>query len=130
MLDLTIKKKPRPIWFNISPANLPVPGLVSILHRISGLLLVMGMIWFLYLLDMSLTSELGFRHVAEYLAHPISKLAMLGFAWAFLHHFCAGIRYLLLDVHRGIELPAARMSSFIVLAISLALTVIIGMKLW
>jgi succinate dehydrogenase / fumarate reductase cytochrome b subunit len=50
--------------------------------------------------------------------------------WAYLHHFCAGIRFLLLDLHKGLDLPAARMSSKIVLAVSLALTVIIGVKLW
>lgn len=130
MPDLTIKKKPRPIWFNLSPVNLPVPGLVSIFHRISGILLVLGLIWVLYLLELSLDSELGFRHVREYMTHPAAKLALLGLLWAFLHHFCAGIRYLFLDVHRGIDLPTARMTSFIVFAVSLVLTVILGVRLW
>lgn len=130
MLDLTVKKKPRPIWFNLSPANLPAPGLVSIFHRISGLLLVLALIWLLYLLELSLDSEQGFLHVKEYLAHPLAKLAVLGLAWAFLHHFCAGIRYLLLDVHRGVELATARKTSFLVFAISLVLTLVLGAKLW
>ena len=55
---------------------------------------------------------------------------LLGFAWAYLHHFCAGIRYLLLDLHRGVDLPAARRSSVIVLVVSLALTLIVGVRLW
>ena len=62
--------------------------------------------------------------------HPLAKIAFIGFLWAYLHHFCAGIRYLLLDVQQGIELAPARRSSSIVIAISLALTFIAGIRLW
>jgi succinate dehydrogenase / fumarate reductase cytochrome b subunit len=58
MPDLAAKKK-RPLWYNLSPLNLPLPGLVSILHRVSGALLFLGLVWFLFLLDMSLSSEAG-----------------------------------------------------------------------
>ncbi len=129
MSDLKAKKQ-RPVWFNISPTNLPVPGLVSIFHRISGILLFVGIIWFLFLLDMSLTSPLGFAHFTSYMAHPLVKLVMLVLLWAFLHHFCAGIRYLLMDVHVGVKFPTARTSSFAVFAVSLILTVILGVRLW
>ena len=129
MSDTTVKK-PRPVWFNVSPVNLPVPGLVSIFHRISGILLFAGIVWFIFLLDMSLGSPLTFAHFTSYMAHPLVKLVMLVLLWSFLHHFCAGIRYLLLDIHVGVKLPAARKSSFIVFAISLLLTVILGARLW
>jgi len=55
---------------------------------------------------------------------------MLLFIWAYCHHLCAGIRYLFLDIDVGIELRAARISSFLVLLVSLALTAILGAKLW
>ena len=129
MPDLAAKKK-RPLWFNLSPLNLPAPGLLSILHRVSGALMFLGLVWFLFLLDMSLASEAGYAHAKAYLAHPTVKLALLGFLWAFLHHFCAGIRYLLIDVDKGVQLPAARRSSFAVFAVSLALTAILGARLW
>ena len=128
MTDLTIKK--RPIWYNLSPVNLPVAGLVSIFHRISGLLLVFGILWLLYLLDLSLRSEADFQHVKDYLGHPVAKLAMLVMVWSFLHHLCCGIRILFLDVHIGLELGNARRSSFAVFAISLILTALVGAKLW
>ena len=64
------------------------------------------------------------------MAHPVAKLALIGFAWAYLHHFCAGIRYLLLDLHQGIDLEPARRSSAVVLVVSLALTLIVGVRLW
>jgi succinate dehydrogenase / fumarate reductase cytochrome b subunit len=129
MPDLLLKKS-RPVWYNLSPLNLPVPGLVSIFHRISGLLLVLGLMWLLYLLELSLGSEAGFQRLREYMSHPISKLGMLVMLWSFLHHLCAGIRYLLLDLHVGIALAAARFSSFMVFAISLVATAVLGLLLW
>src|SRR2546425_11751911 len=93
MPDLTAKKK-RPLWYNLSPLNLPVPGLVSIFHRASGALLFLGLIWFLFLLDMSLSSEAGFTRFRTYVGHPLVKFSMLVFLWAYLHHLCAGVRHL------------------------------------
>jgi succinate dehydrogenase / fumarate reductase cytochrome b subunit len=129
MPDLTAKKK-RPLWYNLSPLNLPVPGLVSIFHRASGALLFLGLIWFLFLLDMSLSSEAGFTRFGTYVGHPLVKFSMLVFLWAYLHHLCAGVRHLFLDIDMGVELRAARRSAVAVFVVSLALTVFIGAKLW
>ena len=65
-----------------------------------------------------------------FFAHPLAKLVLIGLVWAYLHHFCAGIRFLLLDLDQGIQLKQARQSSVIVLVASLALTLIIGARLW
>jgi len=129
MPDLAAKKK-RPLWYNLSPLSLPLPGLVSIFHRVSGALLFLGLVWFLFLLDMSLASEAGFARARVYLSHPLVKLSLLVFLWAYLHHFCAGIRYLFLDIDKGVDLRTARASSYAVLAVSLALTALLGMRLW
>jgi succinate dehydrogenase / fumarate reductase cytochrome b subunit len=129
MPDLAAKKK-RPLWFNLSPLNLPAPGLISIFHRISGALLFVALVWFLFLLEMSLGSEQGFQHAKAYVSVPIVKLVLLGLLWAFLHHFCAGIRFLFLDIDKGVELGAARKTAFAVFAVSLALTAVIGARLW
>ena len=129
-------KKIRPKYLNLTALlfeiRLPVPGWVSILHRVSGALLFLPFsAWLLYLVDTSLASEQGFRYIAdEYLRLPLVKAAMLVFIWSYCHHFCAGIRYLLLDLNVGIELRHARISSWLVLLTSLALTAIIGAKLW
>jgi succinate dehydrogenase / fumarate reductase cytochrome b subunit len=128
MPDLAAKKK-RPIWFNLSLLNLPAPGLVSIFHRISGALLFLGLVWLLFLLEMSLVSETGFARAKIYLSLPVVKLAVLVFLWAYLHHFCAGIRYLFLDIDKGMQLDTARKTSFAVFAVSLALTVLIGTRI-
>jgi len=129
MPDLTEKKR-RPLWFNLSPLNLPVPGLVSILHRVSGALLFLGLIGFLYLLDASLSSESGYARAGDLLSHPLAKLLVIASIWALLHHMCAGIRHLFLDIDVGASLHAARRSAFAVLVVSLALTASIAVRLW
>jgi succinate dehydrogenase / fumarate reductase cytochrome b subunit len=129
MPDLTAKRR-RPLWFNLSPLNLPVPGLVSIFHRVSGAVLFLGLVAFLYLLDSSLASESGYAQAAELLRHPIAKLLVIASIWALLHHLCAGIRHLFLDIDVGTSLRVARRSAFAVFVVSLALTVSIGVRLW
>ena len=129
MSNAAIKKK-RPVYLNLVQIRLPLPGWVSILHRVSGVLLFAALVWLLFLLDRSLASEAGFESVRAYAAHPMVKLALLALIWAYCHHFCAGIRHLFLDLDRGTDLPAARMSSVAVLVASLALTAFLGAKLW
>jgi succinate dehydrogenase / fumarate reductase, cytochrome b subunit len=130
-MSSTAANKPRPKYLNLVEIRLPLPGWVSILHRISGALLVFPFsAWLLYMLDVSLASEAGFETLRGYLAAPLAKLGLLVFIWAFCHHFCAGIRYLLLDLNKGIELRPARVSSAVVLVASLLLTAYFGSKLW
>ena len=123
-------KKTRPLWYNLSPVNLPAPGLVSIFHRVSGAAMFLGLFWLLYLLDASLSSAATFESFKATVSHPFAKLVLIGFAWAYLHHFCAGIRYLFLDIHKGADLPTARATSFTVFAVSLLLTLAVAVKLW
>ncbi len=125
MPDASLKKK-RPLWYNLNLLNLPLPGLVSILHRISGFALFVLLLWLLSLLDASLASAERFVALKQTLAHPLVKLVLLGLLWAYLHHLCAGIRYLFLDIHWGVDLAAARATSAAVLAVSLVLTAVLG----
>jgi len=128
MPDASLKKK-RPLWYNLSPLNLPLPGLVSILHRVSGAALFLLLLWLLYLLDQSLASAERFEALRQTLSLPLVKLVLLGLLWAFLHHLCAGVRFLFLDVHKGVDLATARATSVAVLAVSLVLTAFAGWKL-
>ena len=128
-------RKARPKYLSLRALlfeiRLPLPGWISILHRISGALLVFPFAaWLLYLLDASLLSEVSFEKVKGYLRLPLVKAGLLLFVWAYCHHFCAGIRFLLLDLNKGIELRQARLSSLIVLAASLSLTAWFGAGLW
>ena len=123
--------KQRPVYLDLIRIRLPLPGIVSILHRVSGaLLFLVGIPLLLGGLAASLESEESYGEVKAAFAHPLAKLVLIGFLWAYLHHFFAGIRFLLLDLLQGIELASARRSSMAVLAVSLALTLVIGARLW
>ena len=114
MTELAIKKKQRPKNLDLKTIRLPLPGKVSILHRVSGVGLFLCLPLILALFQWSL-SDGGFECVQAVVANPIGK-----------HHFCAGIRFLLLDWHIGIDLPSARKSAGLVLIVSLTLTAVIG----
>jgi succinate dehydrogenase / fumarate reductase, cytochrome b subunit len=130
-MSSTAANKPRPKYLNLVEIRLPLPGWVSILHRISGALLVFPFsAWLLYMLDVSLASEAGFAAAQGYLELPLVKVGMLVFIWAFCHHLCAGVRYLLLDLNVGVELRPARISSAVVLVASVLLTAYFGARLW
>jgi succinate dehydrogenase / fumarate reductase cytochrome b subunit len=129
MPDLTAKRR-RPVWFNLSPLNLPVPGLLSIFHRVSGVLLFLGLVAFLYLLELSLASESGYARAGELLVNPIAKLLVIASIWALLHHLCAGIRHLFLDVDVGTSLRSAKRSALAVFIVSLALSASIAVRIW
>ena len=122
--------KRRPKYLNLFEIKLPLPGWVSILHRVSGAGLFLMLPVLIWLLDMSLGSPEQIATFQSGVGHPLVKLVLLGLMWAYLHHFCMGIRILLLDVHVGIEKAQARKSAVAVLVVSLALTAILGAKLW
>ena len=120
----------RPIHLNLFKIRLPLPGLVSILHRISGLLLFLALPLLLLMLHYSLHSLESYTQLTGAFQHPLMKLLALGILWGFLQHLCSGIRHLALDLRIGIKLAQARASSRWVLIISLGLTVLLGVKLW
>ena len=122
--------KTRPKYLQLTAIRLPLPGIVSILHRISGAGLFLCLPLLLWLFASSLGSPESFDTFRSVVGHPLAKLLLLGLMWAYLHHFCAGIRFLMLDLNKGTDLPAARKSSVAVLVVSLTLTVILGVKLW
>ena len=128
MAEMAVRKK-RPKNLDLMTIRLPMPGILSIVHRISGAGIFLMLPVLLWLLQGSLASPETFDAVLAVLAHPLARLVLLGLVWFYLHHFCAGIRYLLLDLHVGIDLPAARRSSAIVFAVSIVLTLLIGARL-
>lgn len=129
MSEATVRKQ-RPKHLALNQIRLPLPGIVSILHRISGVGIFLLLPFLLFLLDRSLGSPETFQTFAAVVDNWFVKLILLGLLWAYMHHFCAGIRFLLLDMHMGVDLESARKSSKIVIGVSLALTLIIGVKLW
>lgn len=129
-LDEMTMNKIRPKHLALHKIKLPLPGVVSILHRISGAVLFVALPLLLFILDQSLRSIETYTNLTEVLSHPILKLTLLGLMWAFLHHFCAGLRYLAIDLHLLSHISVARSSSKWVMLMSLSLTTVLGVKLW
>lgn len=128
-------KSAKPVYRNIGLAQLvkyrlPWAGKVSILHRISGAVLFLMLPFLLYLFDQSLASEVSYQQFQAITGHFLVKIICLGLIWAFLHHFCAGIRYLLLDLDIGVDKVDANRSAIIVFFLGLALTAVVGLKLF
>ena len=128
-------KKDRPVYRNIGLAQLikyrlPWAGKVSILHRISGAVLFLLLPFILYLFDQSLASELSYQNFQAFTGNILVKIICLGLIWSFLHHFCAGIRYLLLDLEIGVEKSESNRSAIFVLIVGIALTAAVGLKLF
>jgi succinate dehydrogenase / fumarate reductase cytochrome b subunit len=135
MSSTPVASKARPQIRNIHVTQilqykLPPPGMVSILHRVSGAVLFLALPLILWLFDLSLMSEISFARLADIASHVLVKLVLLVLVWAFLHHLIAGIRYLLLDLHLGVERLAARTSALAVFWISLPLTGLVALKLF
>jgi len=132
MANATIRK-PRPKYLSLSALlfeiRLPLPGWISILHRVSGLLLFLAVLWLLFMLDRSLSSEAGFESVQRYTSFPIVKAALLVLVWCYCHHFCAGIRFLFLDMDKGVDKETARVTSIVVIVAGVVLTVLFGARL-
>jgi succinate dehydrogenase / fumarate reductase cytochrome b subunit len=126
----SLMSRTRPKHLDLTKIRLPVPGLVSILHRVSGAVLFLFMPLLLWLWQESVASQQRFDQFTAVASHWAMKLVLIGLAWAYLHHLCAGVRHLALDLHIGTELPAARASSWAVLIVSLGFTAILGVILW
>jgi succinate dehydrogenase / fumarate reductase cytochrome b subunit len=122
--------KPRPKYLNLVQIRLPIPGIVSIMHRVSGGVLFLFLPFLLTLFEMSLESAQAFNRFKGTMSHWLVKLIVIGLVWAYLHHLCAGIRHLALDLHYGMELSAARASSNLVLVVSIALTLVAAVLIW
>lgn len=129
MSETTVRKR-RPKFLALHEIRLPLPGIVSILHRVSGVGLFLLLPFLLFLFDRSLGTPESFVVFQDVISNWFIKLVLFGLLWAYLHHFCAGIRFLLLDMHIGGDLEPARQSSRVVLGVSIALTLIIGVVLW
>jgi len=120
----------RPIYLNLFRIKLPLPGVVSFLHRISGALLFVAIPLFLAVFQLTLNSPADFDKVRQGLESPLVKLVLIVLLWGYSHHFFAGLRFIAMDMGLGVELGKTRRNSWLVVAFSLMLTAMIGGWLW
>ncbi len=107
-------RSPRPAFLNPTQIHVPVGALTSIAHRVSGMLLAVGVPIGVYLLDRSLQNEQGFAQVTGLLGQVAVRVAVALLVWALAHHMLAGVRHLLSDFDVGSPLRVARRSAWFV----------------
>jgi len=132
-----LARTPRPQFRNIGIADittryrLPLAAKLSILHRISGALLFVCLpLVILPIFAMSVGSPESYAELAQVVGHPLVKLVLLALIWGYLHHFCAGVRFLVLDLHIGTDKASACKSAGVSFGVSLALTLVFALKLF
>jgi succinate dehydrogenase / fumarate reductase cytochrome b subunit len=123
-----VKPIARPVYLNLFRIYLPLAGWVSILHRVTGVLLFAALPLGVWALSRSLSGESGFQQVTDWIVHPLAKLMLLLLVWAFALHFFAGLRHLALDVHWGLQ--RGRQSSITVILATGLVTLLAAWRLF
>jgi len=104
----------RPFFLNLIKIRLPITGVVSIFHRVSGVVLFLAIPWSVYLLELSLTGDEGFNAVLNHLDQVFIKLVLLILTLSIVHHFFAGIRFLLTDFDIGLGKQQSKNTAWMV----------------
>jgi succinate dehydrogenase / fumarate reductase cytochrome b subunit len=120
----------RPVYLNLMRLHLPLMGWVSILHRVTGIVLFLALPVCLYVLQRSLSSDADYADIASLMAQPWAKLVLLGTGGSLAHHVFAGMRHLAMDVHCGVEKHLARLSARLVLVASALTTLVLAWRLF
>lgn len=122
--------KPRPVNLDIGTFKLPITAYVSILHRLSGVLLFFVIGLLLWLLDFSLSSPEGFASVAEWLSTPLAKIVLWGSLAALAYHLVAGVRHMIMDFGIGESLEGGVLGAKLVIAAAVILILLAGVWIW
>ncbi len=120
----------RPVNLDLGKFHFPLPAITSILHRISGIIIFVGVAFLMYGLDLSLSGEDGFNRVNELLDSFLAKLITWGILSALLYHLVAGIKHLLMDAGIAEELESGRLAAKITLVVSIVLIILAGVWVW
>ncbi|QEY58403.1 succinate dehydrogenase, cytochrome b556 subunit [Pseudomonas sp. C27(2019)] len=120
----------RPVNLDLRTIKLPITAISSILHRITGVILFLGIAVLLYGLDKSLASEQGFAEVKECLTSPLAKLVVWGLLSGLIYHLAAGIRHLIMDLGIGESLEGGKLGAKIVFIVSAVLILLMGVWIW
>lgn len=123
-------KDNRPVNLDISTINLPLAAYTSITHRISGIIVFVGIAILLWIFDKSLSSEEGFNQVKEIMTSPLVKFVVWGILSALAYHMVAGIKHLVMDAGIGETKEAAPVGAQITIVVSLILIIALGVWIW
>lgn len=120
------KNNKRPRYLNLFKIKMPVTAVLSIGHRASGFLMVIAIPFVIYVFQRSVSSEEEFNSVIALLQQPWVSVILILITWSFVHHFIAGIRFLLIDMDVGVEIKTARWTAWLTHFIAVTATVCIA----
>lgn len=123
-------KDERPVNLDLIKFHFPVMAIVSIIHRITGVIIFLSIPALLYVLHASLISQASFSKLETCLAYPISKVVLIGILACAIYHLFAGLRHLIMDLGVGEGKTSARVTAWFVILLSIAGAVFIGVWLW
>ncbi|KAF0193254.1 MAG: succinate dehydrogenase cytochrome b556 subunit [Gammaproteobacteria bacterium] len=124
------KTRNRPVYLNLFQIRLPATAIVSFGHRVAGVLLFLMIPGLIYLLDLSLHGPAGYQQALSILGSGWFRLPAIVLIWAFVHHFFAGIRFLLIDLDIGVDKDAARRSAYLVHGATLIVLLVVVLMQW
>lgn len=120
----------RPVFLNLLQIRLPLGGVLSILHRVSGVLLVLAIPIFVYFLQILSAGEASFTHAQEIIQSIPGKILISLIVWVLIQHSISGIRHLMMDLDYGYNKQVARKSATVAFAVSLLLMILTGALIW
>mgnify|MGYP006133527139 CR=1 FL=1 len=130
VMDWLNVKDNRPTNININTIKFPLPAISSILHRISGVFIFVGIAFLLYILELSLQSESGFTSVLVLLDHFLVKFLAWAILAGLLFHLIAGFKHLLMDLGIGESFEAGLLGARLVFGVSIIATLVAGIWIW
>ena len=114
--------KPRPLSPHLQIYRLPLPALMSISHRLSGVVLSTGTVLVAVWLMMLAAGEISFELAQSAVGHPLGQLVLFGYTAALFYHACNGVRHLFWDAVIGVNIPAIYASGRVAIALAVVLT--------
>jgi succinate dehydrogenase / fumarate reductase cytochrome b subunit len=123
-------KDNRPVNLDIGTIRLPITAYASILHRVSGVIMVVASFLLLWALEQSLASPEGFASLGELLANPLVKFVVWGIATALIYHSLAGVKHLIMDFGIGETMEGGTLGARLVFGFTAVSAVLVGVALW
>ena len=123
-------KRERPINLDLLAFSFPLPALASIAHRVTGIMLFVGMAFLLYGLSLALESADGLAQAKLLLTYPLGKIIAWGLLTLIGYHFVAGIKHLIMDFGYAVTLPGARLAAQVCIVFGVVFAVLAGVWVW
>lgn len=125
-----MKTRERPVNLDLTKFSFPLPALASITHRITGVILFVGLVFLLYVFNLSLASPAAFAEAVALFDAPLAKLITWGLLTALGYHLVAGVKHLFLDFDFGDTLEGARLGAQMTIGLAVILSILAGVWVW